>query len=436
MLLKFCGNHWPCSFVDRSGRLCAGTRQGHGTEHQTVKGRMIGVGEYESNFSAESYEPEWICYLKTEINECQDEYRDSLDVEPLDISGRRIACKLHLEQINDFFTDLGSALPFKSHASCFGCLVEIPRHPLPCGHVLCDKCVRDHGNKGHNRIQLDFCPLHKLTSFEFPWEISYKPEQAGVRILCLDGGGMRGIVELEVLRAIEDALGGKIPIQSFFDLIVGTSTGGINALALGVKQWPVKYCISMFEKFCDQAFTEREFGGVWGLEKAALLKHGSRYKAKPLHNALQDTLGRSPLFGANGSLKTFRTKVAVTATSGDGKEAMIIANYNRPQNPADSQVLVRPEDPSIELEIWEAAAATSAAPFYFKPYIHPKTGQSYIDGALYHNNPVQVANRERKLLWPDVANKHPDLLLSVGTGQNLSEIEEEASRRRSPDRKG
>ncbi|KAH0354229.1 FabD/lysophospholipase-like protein, partial [Aureobasidium melanogenum] len=268
------------------------------------------------------------------------------------------------------------------------------------------------------------------TSFEPPWEVTYLSDDVGVRVLSLDGGGMRGIMELEVLRAIEKSLGGNIRIQSFFDLIVGTSTGGINALALGVKQWSVGYCIEMFEKFCDQAFTEREFRGVWGLEQAALLNHGSKYKATPLHNVLKGTLGKSPLFGANDSLNAFKTKVAVTATSADGKEAMIFANYSRPQSSGDSQTFIRPGNPSNELEVWEAAAATSAAPFYFKPYTHTKTGTSYIDGGLYHNNPVHVANRERKLLWPAIANKHPDMLLSIGTGQNLSEQRTEASERR------
>ncbi|KAG9553187.1 FabD/lysophospholipase-like protein, partial [Aureobasidium melanogenum] len=269
------------------------------------------------------------------------------------------------------------------------------------------------------------------TSFEPPCEVTCLSDDVGVRVLSLDGGGMRGIMELEVLRAIEKALGGNLRIQSFFDLIVGTSTGGINALALGVKHWSVGYCIEMFEKFCDQAFTEREFKGVWGLEQAVLLNHGSKYKATPLHNLLRATLSRSPLFGANDSVDAFKIKVAVTATSADGNEAMIFANYNRPQSSGDSQTFVRPENPSNELEVWEAAAATSAAPFYFKPYTHTRTGTSYIDGGLYHNNPVYVANRERKLLWPAIADKHPDVLLSIGTGKNPSAPQREALERRS-----
>jgi patatin-like phospholipase/acyl hydrolase len=50
-------------------------------------------------------------------------------------------------------------------------------------------------------------------------------------------GGVRGIVELEILRQLEIELGDLINIQSFFDLIVGTSTGGIVALGLTARNW-------------------------------------------------------------------------------------------------------------------------------------------------------------------------------------------------------
>lgn len=65
-----------------------------------------------------------------------------------------------------------------------------------------------------------------------------------------------------------------------------------------------------------------------------------------------------------------------------------------------------------------SARATSAAPGYFKPFIHERTGIGYLDGALYYNNPVRIANTERKLIWPDTMNLPPDILLSIGTGHN------------------
>ena len=71
------------------------------------------------------------------------------------------------------------------------------------------------------------CPLHHIqedADFEGRWPVYVKPQEAGIRILSLDGGGIRGIVELAILQQIERALGVGLPIQAFFDLIVGTST--------------------------------------------------------------------------------------------------------------------------------------------------------------------------------------------------------------------
>ena len=72
-----------------------------------------------------------------------------------------------------------------------------------------------------------------------------------------------------------------------------------------------------------------------------------------------------------------------------------------------------------------SARATSAAPLYFRSFCPKKSGRGYVDGALYHNNPVRVANSERKLLWPDVDNLPPDILLSLGTGHNREALEKE-----------
>jgi len=59
--------------------------------------------------------------------------------------------------------------------------------------------------------------------------VQLKPRCAGVRILTLDGGGIRGIVEIAVLKAIHTSVGLEpLPVKALFDLIVGTSTGKMN----------------------------------------------------------------------------------------------------------------------------------------------------------------------------------------------------------------
>ena len=58
-----------------------------------------------------------------------------------------------------------------------------------------------------------------------PQRIQLKPKYAGVRVLTLDGGGVRGIVELAILAQIERRVALGVPVRDLFDLIVGTSTG-------------------------------------------------------------------------------------------------------------------------------------------------------------------------------------------------------------------
>jgi hypothetical protein len=115
-----------------------------------------------------------------------------------------------------------------------------PEHSLPCGHVICTPCLLGYGERQERDvIEITSCPLHSERTFR--WIVYLKPDAAGVRVLTLDGyvhhptiflissstytparGGIRGIVELEILRLIESVWGGGLRIQDFFDLIVGT----------------------------------------------------------------------------------------------------------------------------------------------------------------------------------------------------------------------
>jgi hypothetical protein len=121
----------------------------------------------------------------------------------------------------------------KSNKTCLSCLQAVPDHVLGCGHSYCPRCVQELG--------------HPSTSSECAWDmhcwlcweskgqrsrlIQLKPRCAGARILTLDGGGIRGIVELSVLQALHNAVGlDDFPIREMFDLIVGTSTGTTSSL--------------------------------------------------------------------------------------------------------------------------------------------------------------------------------------------------------------
>ncbi len=136
--------------------------------------------------------------------------------------------------------------------------MDTPQHPLQCKHVLCDKCVQGYGARRNRTVVLANCPLHPDDSW-WPQSaaVQYKPVGAGVRVLSFDGGGIRGIAQLEMLRAIEDALGGHMPVQKFFDLIVGSGTGAVIATALQTKGQSLERCADMFAAICAHPYVPR-----------------------------------------------------------------------------------------------------------------------------------------------------------------------------------
>jgi patatin-like phospholipase/acyl hydrolase len=144
------------------------------------------------------------------------------------------------------------------------------------------------------------CPLHK--SFEKPFEVAstaqLKPKYSGVRILTLDGGGVRGLVELKLLKAVESALGGKIPIQRFFDLIGGTSTGGLVALGLCTKNWTLTECDKHFPEICDAAFQKHGSASV-GVHSLAYALHGCLYQHLPFEIKLKELLGNDRMLSSD-----------------------------------------------------------------------------------------------------------------------------------------
>jgi patatin-like phospholipase/acyl hydrolase len=159
------------------------------------------------------------------------------------------------------------------------------------------------------------------------------------------------------------------------------------------------------------------------MQKVASFSHGSLYKTRPLIATLQKEFGCDLLFGGPRESKSRDSaKVAVTSTDETGKKAIIFANYRHYGNNTPSWEFHRPSNPELEMKVWEAAAATAAAPSYFKPFYQEAAGRCYLDGALYNNNPVRVAHSERRMLWPDVSSKAPDIFLSIGTGQNEKEV--------------
>ena len=114
----------------------------------------------------------------------------------------------------------------RSDACCLSCLFEKPQHALRCGHAICDACAQ---RRGRRRYKQEYAYL--LTSCPFcgasigQQQITLKPPTAGVRILSLDAGGVRGVGPLKFLQLLQGRMGRGGRIQDYFDLAVGTSAG-------------------------------------------------------------------------------------------------------------------------------------------------------------------------------------------------------------------
>ncbi|KAN0096064.1 hypothetical protein V8E51_014869 [Hyaloscypha variabilis] len=319
----------------------------------------------------------------------------------------------------------------KSNKTCLSCLQAVPDHVLRCGHSYCPRCVQELGrpSSASECAWEMHCWLCWEERGQHTHQIQLKPRCAGARILTLDGGGIRGIVELSVLHALQDAVGlDNFSIRNMFDLIVGTSTGGIISLALAMTNASITEMETFFRGVSEKTFSQTTAGvisRIGPLKKLTTytlmilrltesvfssesLKEGLKSFFKDYH-PLETSLFAPALHSQPSS-----TRVAVTSAKDLGQTTCLITSYNHPLgNPTNN--LEREEDSEKDIKIWEAALATSAAPFYLPPFEKKETNTQYVDGAVYANCPAEVAYGEMEKLWPD-KGASLDYLVSLGTG--------------------
>lgn len=185
------------------------------------------------------------------------------------------------------------------------------------------------------------------------------------QILSLDGGGLRGIFSAAVLARLEEDL--DIHIADHFDLVAGTSTGGIIALGLGLGLSP-RQIVEFYTDHGPRIFRDRS-----GLRAARQLLR-AKYSAGPLRAALSEVFGE----------RTF----------GESSKRLVITAYNL--GAEDVYLFRTPHLASLRRDWRETAVdvamATAAAPTYFPG--HALDGARLVDGGLWANNPSMVALTE------------------------------------------
>lgn len=228
------------------------------------------------------------------------------------------------------------------------------------------------------------------------------------KILALDGGGIRGMIAVEVIGAIENLLREKLKkgpdfvLADYFDLIAGTSTGAIIAtcIALGMPVARIRdFYINNGKEMFDKAFILRRFKNLYEDEK--------------LSNKLRQVFGADTTFGDEG-LKTLLLIVTRNATT-DSPWPLSnnpFAKYNQPER----------NDCNLKFPLWQLVRASTAAPVFFPPE-KIKVGEHefvFVDGGVTtYNNPAFIAFlmatvEPYKLNWETGEDKM--LIVSVGTG--------------------
>ncbi len=229
------------------------------------------------------------------------------------------------------------------------------------------------------------------------------------RILSIDGGGIRGTFPASFLATLEDDL--DQPIGNYFDLIAGTSTGGIIAIALAMGI-PAKRILQLYEELGPSIFDQEKTGVAGWLTRMhrylRWLGWGPKYSTDRLAAALNDVLGDKRIGDA-------QTRLVIPAWHGHSKKVYIYKTAHHERLTTDYK------DPAID-----AALATAAAPTYFREHI-TSNDVGLVDGGLWANNPAAIAVAEAigVLGWPaDKLN-----VLSVSCLEDIFEMKEAYSAR-------
>lgn len=212
------------------------------------------------------------------------------------------------------------------------------------------------------------------------------------KILSIDGGGIKGVFPASFLSSVEDQIEGNI--ADYFDLIVGTSTGGIIALGLGAGL-TAKEILAFYEDYGKEIFRGNRFFKF--LRRIGFPK----YDRDPLKKSLEKVFG-------NRRLGESKTRLVIPSFNLESGEVYIYKTAHNERFRND-----------FKEKIVDVALATSAAPTYF-PVHTSSNGISLVDGGLWANNPMGMAAVEAVgvLSW----NKEDIKMLSIGCTEEKLDV--------------
>jgi uncharacterized protein len=224
------------------------------------------------------------------------------------------------------------------------------------------------------------------------------PAKGSVKILSIDGGGIRGIVPAVILSEIQKRLG--TDLHNVFDLISGTSTGGIIALGIGTR------CKDGQPYSPDELLELYVQSGPAIFKKNLLTPERELILPKYSPDSLEATL--EEFFGET-EFKTALTPLLVSSYDLQGQLPFFFKSHRIAAHP------------NYNWPVISIARATSAAPTFFPPLHLVRGAEDYalVDGGVYVNNPSMAAYAEARSLYPDATQF---VVVSAGTGNRQDQI--------------
>lgn len=218
-----------------------------------------------------------------------------------------------------------------------------------------------------------------------PW-----PADKPFRILSIDGGGIKGILPAAILTELERRYLNGEAITNHFDMIAGTSTGGIIALALahGLRASDI---LKVYMEHGDEIFPSK-----WPLSSNLRRWFRSKYDRAPLQNRLQHIFHQTVLNDA-------KVRVVIPSFEGQHGEPFVFKTPHHPDYKNDRHKTM------VHIGL-----ATSAAPTYLRAL--EAEGYIFVDGGIWANNPIMLAVVDALACY-DITREQIQIL-SLGCGDS------------------